>query len=454
MTLSNSITIKRAKREVATTSSVFVDIFAGCGGLSLGLMQAGWTGLFAIEKDPFAFDTLSANLLKENSRYCFSWPDWLPQQPLCATEAATKYSDHLSKLAGKVDMLVGGPPCQGYSSAGRRDPEDPRNQLFASYLKMVNLLKPTVVLLENVRGITIDFEVADATDESVNYASKLVEALSQDYNVSSRMLDLSTFGVPQNRWRFFLVGIRKEHHTAAGLPKNPFDAIEANRLAFLQSKGIVAPLASKAAISDLEVTRNGTIPLKGTKRFQAIAYKTPITSYQELMRSQFDDPPSDTRLANHYAHIAKRFEDIIKTCHADNRLNVSLSREVREAHGLKKQATRVLDPSKPAPTVTSMPDDLLHYSEPRTLTVRENARLQSFPDWFVFCGKYTTGGHLRKIQVPRFTQVANAVPPLAAEAIGRSLLSYVGSSFNPSGSSGASAASNPTIIANSSNLSR
>ena len=68
-----------------------------------------------------------------------------------------------------------------------------------------------------------------------------------------------------------------------------------------------------------------------------------------------------------------------------------------------------------------MPDDLLHYSEPRTLTVRENARLQTFPDWYSFQGKYTTGGHLRKQEVPRFTQVANAVPPLAARAIGEML---------------------------------
>src|SRR5262249_52412871 len=81
-------------------------------------------------------------------------------------------------------------------------------------------------------------------------------------------------------------------------------------------------------------------------------------------------------------------------------------------------ALRVLDPDRPAPTITSMPDDLLHYLEPRTLTVRENARLQSFPDWFAFKGKYTTGGDLRRREVPRFTQVANAVPPLMAEAVG------------------------------------
>ena len=88
-------------------------------------------------------------------------------------------------------------------------------------------------------------------------------------------------------------------------------------------------------------------------------------------------------------------------------------------------ATRVLDPTKPAPTITSMPDDLLHYCEPRALTVRENARLQTFPDWFAFHGKYTTGGDRRAREVPRFTQVANAVPPLVAEMWGEVLLKLI-----------------------------
>ena len=106
-------------------------------------------------------------------------------------------------------------------------------------------------------------------------------------------------------------------------------------------------------------------------------------------------------------------------------MNTSISTEVRARFGLKKRALRVLDPDRPSPTITSMPDDLIHYSEPRTLTVRENARLQSFPDWYSFQGKYTTGGHLRKKEVPRFTQVANAVPPLVARAIGEMLLALM-----------------------------
>ena len=97
------------------------------------------------------------------------------------------------------------------------------------------------------------------------------------------------------------------------------------------------------------------------------------------MRDGYEGIPPDTRLARHRSEIRDRFKAIISTSHEENRLSMSISAETRKVHGLKKMAIRVLDPLGPAPTITSLPDDLLHYSEPRTLTVRENARLQTFP---------------------------------------------------------------------------
>jgi DNA (cytosine-5)-methyltransferase 1 len=143
------------------------------------------------------------------------------------------------------------------------------------------------------------------------------------------------------------------------------------------------------------------------------------------MRGDHKGVVSDTRLARHRDDIRERFADLIKICGEEGRLNVNLSPATRKAYKLKKAALRVMDPLRPAPTITSLPDDLLHYSEPRTLTVRENARLQSFPDWFEFHGKYTTGGLLRRKEVPRFTQVANAVPPLLAEQLGLALITLL-----------------------------
>lgn len=394
----------------------FIDAFAGCGGLSLGLMQAGLTGKFAIEHDSFAFATLKANLLSKGSPFKYSWPRWLPKEPLSITSLLSEYGPELAALSGSVDVLVGGPPCQGFSMAGRRQHDDPRNHLFTQYLRLVEIVKPKIVLIENVRGFTMDFAVGENV---TNYADALKAVLSDDYKVHERLLDLSQFGVPQARTRYFVIAVRSTVSTT-----DPFKMLESRVPTFLRALGIGTPVSSSNAISDLEVGRCGTEPSTDTKGFDQIAYGRPLTRYQKLM-NEAGVTPSDLRLARHADDIEQRFREIIKVSHADGRLNTSISAEVRERFGLKKKALRVLDPDRPSPTITSMPDDLLHYSEPRTLTVRENARLQSFPDWYAFQGKYTTGGHLRKKEVPRFTQVANAVPPLVARAIGEMLVALM-----------------------------
>lgn len=389
---------------------VFVDAFAGCGGLSLGLLQAGWRGLFAVEHDDFAFATLKANLVEGQGPHKFAWPKWLPKEPIGIQSLLYKHGKALEKLQGTVDLLVGGPPCQGFSSAGRRRHDDPRNKLFSSYLKLVKLLKPKVVLIENVRGFTSDFETG------ANYASKLRATLAVDYEVHDALLDLSEFGVPQRRTRYFVLATSR----SLGV-KNPFNELRKGLPSFLRSVGLQAPASSKSAISDLEIARNSTQDSRDTAGFLETKYRAPLTKYQKLMNNGVAHP-TDLRLARHNGVITDRFRQIIELSHAEGRLNTSINEEIRTKFGLKKRALRVLDPEMPSPTITSMPDDLLHYAEPRTLTVRENARLQSFPDWFEFRGKYTTGGHLRRREVPRFTQVANAVPPLVARAIGEYLI--------------------------------
>jgi DNA (cytosine-5)-methyltransferase 1 len=391
----------------------FVDAFAGCGGLSLGLLQAGMRGEFAIEHDKFAFETLQSNLLQENSRYRFSWPRWLPKAPISVEDLIQRYTGRLDEMYGKIDVLAGGPPCQGFSSAGRRRLCDPRNRLFETYVRLVEVLRPRVVLIENVRGFTINFSNSGNVN---NYAKMLRSLLCERYQVYEEMLDLSLFGVPQLRKRYFLIAFRSDLCSA-----NPFGALMARLSSFLRSLGLRAPVSSWSAISDLEVSRGGVQPSRDTAGFNEILYTSPLTSYQKLMAAE-SSGPSDLRLARHSDEIAKRFAQIIDLSHAEGRLNTSISEDVRARFGLKKRALRVLDPDRPSPTITSMPDDLLHYCEPRTLTVRETARLQGFPDWFAFKGKYTTGGDRRRREVPRFTQVANAVPPLVARAIGEMLI--------------------------------
>ena len=399
-----------------TGAPVFADAFAGCGGLSLGLMRAGWKGLFAIEKDPCAFETLSANL-------SYNWPRRIEQKPWDIHDLLSTRGDALASLSGKVDLLAGGPPCQGFSHAGRRRPDDPRNQLFRAYLELVELLQPRLLLLENVRGFTCNFKVPG--EEPVeNFAESLQQWLQVHYDVSYQIVHAADFGVPQTRPRYFLVAALK----SLGIEREieaVFENLQQQAGSFLGERGLPRQPTAREAISDLEVGRNGTVPSRDSKGFEEISYKGPLTEYQKIMRGECKKPPTDTRLARHRPDIRERFEAIINTCREEGRLKVTVPAEIREVHGMKKMVTRVLDPIDSAPTITSLPDDLLHYLEPRTLTVRENARLQSFPDWFQFKGKYTTGGNRRRNEVPRFTQVANAVPPLLAEQLGLVLLRIV-----------------------------
>lgn len=391
----------------------FADVFAGCGGLSLGLLQAGLEGRFAIEHDQFAFETLKANLLGKNSEFKFKWPRWLPKEQHDVKTFLTHYGAQLEALEGTIDVLVGGPPCQGFSSAGRRKHDDPRNQLFAAYLKLVEAIKPKIVLIENVRGFTIDF---NAKGRTKNYSQTLRDRLKKDYEVYEELLDLTQFGVPQARTRYFILAMRR------GLSSlNPFDMLRERLPSFLRSLQLSAPVSSWAAISDLEISLGGRVPSQDTAGYEEINYTGPRTHYQRLMGIT-GSRMTDLRLNKHSDEVRARFSEIIEICHASGRLNTTISDDVRNRYGLKKRALRVLDPDRPSPTITSLPDDLLHYSEPRTLTVRETARLQSFPDWFQFKGKYSTGGDKRRKEVPRYTQVANAVPPLVARALGELLI--------------------------------
>lgn len=388
----------------------FVDVFAGCGGLSLGLMQAGLTGRFAIENNPDAFATLSTNLLRRGSQYRYSWPRWLAKEPISVEDFIKSYFKVPRHTVGEIDILAGGPPCQGFSAAGRRKHDDPRNKLFKSYIYLVEQIQPKVVLVENVKGFTADFSKSSKVE---NYSRMLKESLGKNYQVFDRLLDLSKFGVPQRRTRYFLLAFSPD----ISLSEDPFTMLLERLPSFLKARKICVPVTASDAISDIEISRCGTRPAQDTDNFEEIAYREAITQFQKLMNSQTYEV-KDLRLARHRPKIRNRFAEIIELMRAEGRLNISIGKKTRAAFKLKKQALRVLDPSSPAPTITSMPDDLLHYAEARTLTVRENARLQTFPDWYEFQGKYTTGGTRRRFEVPRFTQVANAVPPLAATAFG------------------------------------
>jgi DNA (cytosine-5)-methyltransferase 1 len=401
-------------------SLTFIDVYAGCGGLSLGLFASGWQGLFAVEKDPDAFRTLSHNFLSKSGKYTYFWPEWLPKQTHNISTLTRKYRKELDSLRGKVDLIAGGPPCQGFSFAGKRDKNDPRNLLFRRYIELVKIIQPSFVLMENVKGITVKFRTGKKNRKRAAFSDRIRRTLERNgYTVFSTQIRATDLGVPQRRPRFILIAVAKSRLVKEALA-SPFAQFDQLRKQFLNSKGLSTnPVSVKEAISDLAMSGKALVDCPDSKGFQQIRYDGPQTPYQRLMRTGMLDvtSPNSLRLPKHRAKTTAHFQGILDTC----RKGVCLSKNDRKRLNIKKQCIVALDPDAISHTLTTLPDDLLHYSEPRILTVRESARLQSFPDWYEFKGKYTTGGKQRKFECPRYTQVGNAVPPMVAEFLGRTL---------------------------------
>ena len=385
----------------------YIDLFSGCGGLALGLHNAGWKGLFTVEKSKDAFLTLKHNLLDINSN--FNWPSWLPKQNHDINSVIAEHEEDLISLRGTISLIAGGPPCQGFSMAGRRREKDDRNKLIDSYIKFIELVQPKVLFFENVKGFTIGFKKDNKRGQA--YSIYVVNKLKKlGYDVHGEIVDFSEFGVPQKRQRYILVG------TKYGQSKDFFSEILNNRANFFKSKNINDTTSLNDAISDL-LKSNGTKDSPDTKSFQAGVYTKSKSSYQKLMR---EDKPLTNKIADSHRFAKHKQETIEKFQYIlDNGVaNKNISDEIKAKFKMKKRTVVPLCKKSPTPTLTTLPDDYIHYCEPRILTVREYARIQSFPDSYEFKAGYTTGGERRKIDVPRYTQIGNAIPPLFAEQAG------------------------------------
>lgn len=403
------------------TKNTYIDLFAGCGGLSLGLNQSGWKGLFAIEKSPYAFATLKHNLI-DNLNH-FDWPEWLEKTQHDIDEVLKRKTKELKKLRDKVDLVAGGPPCQGFSTAGRREESDHRNELISSYIKFIRLVQPKIIFFENVKGFTQRFE--KNRSKGIKYSEFVQKALRRSgrdfkgYEVYGELIDFSEFGIPQKRTRFILVGIRKDIFEKSHFaPSHFFDLLKSKRKSFLVNKGLGLTQNLQDAISDL-LEKNGTVDCPDSIGFLSSVYSKAKCPYQKLMRSNVPSKsiPDSHRFANHKKETISLFQTLLSKAPKGKKIEG----KERERFNIKKRGIVVLDPDKPAPTLTSHPDDYVHYCEPRILSVREYARIQTFPDWFEFKEKYTTGGNLRIVEVPRYTQVGNAIPPLFGEQAGMAL---------------------------------
>ena len=380
----------------------------------MGLHAAGFKCIAAIEAHQDAFETYRVNLI-ETGLVGDGWPDWLDVGPCDLVKLVDENRIELAELRGKVDLIAGGPPCQGFTTNGRRDPDDPRSMMINGFLDVIDLVRPRLVLLENVRGF-----VSMRNSSGVTYAEAVRHRLKTlGYEVWDEVIVASEWGVPQTRPRFLCVAA-----TRGSLPGiHPFERLRTARRGFLQARGLwPGPTTVHDAISDFVLHGRTLVPDPewGSHGFLAVERHSEggASPYQRLMRNGSSGQPTDRRLARHSPAIVARLQEILATCPR----GVSIRPPDRKRLGMGKRCITPLDGQAPAPTVTTLPDDIVHYSEARTMSVREHARLQSFPDWFSFRGPYTAGGPHRKVACPKYTQVGNAVPPLLAEAIGETLM--------------------------------
>ena len=327
-----------------------------------------------------------------------------------------------------VDLVTGGPPCQGFSGIGIRrsysvDKEQlPSNHLFQDMAFFIHKIQPKMFLFENVEGlIRSRWTKAGTKGEIFKDVLDTFKKL-KGYEVKSKLVYAKDYGVPQNRPRILIIGIKK----ALLKNKNTFsDALEGG---FLPQPTNDYPNIDEV-LSDLvdRSFKNGG----STDTYLS----EPKTNWQKLIRSnQFTgeslkkgDVLNEHKYSNHSEIVRKRFEYMIKN-------NGSIPDSLKT----KKFAQRVL-PAKwndkgPNITACSLADDFVHFSQPRSLTVREWARLQTFPDWYLFAGKRTTGGIRRAgnpresifdRELPKYTQIGNAVPVKLAHEIGKHFLSFL-----------------------------
>ena len=408
-----------------TKANTYIDFFAGCGGLSLGLGQAGWNGVFAIEKDPMAFASFHKNLVENGAshRHFKNWPSWLTQEPHAIEDVLENEAmiEHLKALSGNITLVAGGPPCQGFSVAGARNGNDPRNLLVFKQIEAIKILKPIFAIVENVTGFERKFvsrpiNGVDVTESVADRATREIESLG--YNVGKVMINAADYGVPQVRKRVILFAVSKEFAGTIDASRLLQDVLlkvgKEQRKRFHLSTDRYVNV--EEAVSDL--AGDETVVDPEFPNYKTCKYLPATSAYQELMRKNCPELeiPTCHRFNNHSAKVVALYSKVHR-----EKLVGRLSKEFLYENGCHSNKRFVLDTTLPCSTLTTAPEELIHYKHPRVVTLREMARLQSFPDDFSFCGRYTLNGPARGVDVPRNAQIGNAIPPLVGRALGIAL---------------------------------
>ena len=350
-----------------------IDLFAGCGGLSKGFMDAGFNIIVGVDNDQAALNTFEKN---HNGAVALN-----------ADLSKQETFDEIKRVAGKrqIDVIIAGPPCQGFSLTGPRNFDDKRNKLYLAVIEMVKQYQPKGFIIENVPGMATLYD-GQIKDEVIKRFKKM------GYNIDCRILCAADYGVPQIRKRLIFMGVRKD----IGVPCFPDVTLTPDQY-----------ISCRDAISDLP-------PLEDEIGEETTDYTSdPVTDYQRKMRG------NNHKLYNHVGtNHTKMVKDTIALVPEGGNYK-DLPKGWGESRKFHMAWTR-LDGNSPARTVDTGHRNLFHYKYNRVPTVRESARMQSFPDDFVFTGTKTQ----------QCRQVGNAVPPLLGYALGKSLMNIVSGEKN------------------------
>jgi DNA (cytosine-5)-methyltransferase 1 len=414
-------------------SSTSIDLFAGCGGLSLGLENAGFETVFVNELHPKAMETFVTNrptsVVINKKNQSFDILD-ITQNPAELDVLARR----MRREHGDITLVSGGPPCQGYSGIGHRRSFDitknqiPSNHLYREMAKFIAAIGPKAFVFENVRGLltsrwTKDGEKGEIwKDVQAEFQSIRVKRGRKilHYQFGSQLIFAKDYGVAQNRPRIVLIGVRSDLDpslipTGVGQGFLPDKIGSAPNLVDLLGD-LIDPKWSPGGFTD-------SYPSDPKNALQESFRKGP--SGKLLHKGS---PLIEQEYSNHRPDVIKKFRHMLAN-------NGEIPLEMQT----KKFAQRVLPerwgPTGPSITATSLPDDYVHFAQPRTPTVREWARLQTFPDWYKFAGRRTTGGRRRagdpdkgewSRDLPKYTQIGNAVPVRLGEEIGLHLRTLLG----------------------------
>jgi len=339
----------------------FVDLFCGAGGLSVGLEKAGMKCILGTDINTYAMQ--SFRHYHSNSEF-FCGPIWSLTEEILKEKIGNK----------KVHLVCGGPPCQGFSTIGRGESDDQRNQLFKEFIRIVRTLNPTYILFENVAGL-----LAKKNRETLNAVITSFEALG--YRLKIKVLQAQHYGVPQRRRRTIILGCRDHYYF--GFPKPIFDCVENNKY--------VRPVNLGEVIDDIYIGNNTTI-----NHNEKIAI--PLS---EITIERIKHIPEGRGIRY------KEDEDELFPQH----LKLDVDWDTIKEGRLREIRYHRLSKSEPSPTINTGNDQYFHPEKNRRFTVRELARIQTFPNDFEFFGNYPTQKKL----------VGNAVPVLMAKAIGNSI---------------------------------